>query len=186
LSNTYIISDTHWNPEGIQSHCERPANYHDLLIKAWKRTVRPEDTVLHLGDVIIGNKKLVKDILAELPGKKILAARGNHDRKFSCQWWMEHGFDFACDGMIFRHCWLTHEPSPKLPPHTILNVHGHLHRAWLEPGAQHTKWTLSGLEHRNFQRLFSVEYTDWRPVEFDKFLSHVEKYQSVRPDRRAI
>src|SRR5579859_3947400 len=32
-----------------------------------------------------------------------------------------------------------------------------------------------------WQRLFAVEYTDYRPVEFNKFIAHPEKYQARGP-----
>jgi hypothetical protein len=32
-----------------------------------------------------------------------------------------------------------------------------------------------------WQRLFAIEYTDYRPVEFNKFVSHPDKYQSRGP-----
>jgi calcineurin-like phosphoesterase family protein len=34
--------------------------------------VKPEDLIIHLCDVAIGNRRKVKDILAELPGRKAL------------------------------------------------------------------------------------------------------------------
>jgi hypothetical protein len=32
--------------------------------------------------------------------------------------------------------------------------------------------------HQEWQRLFAIEYTDYRPVEFDKFVSHPDKYKA--------
>jgi hypothetical protein len=33
-----------------------------------------------------------------------------------------------------------------------------------------------------WQRLFAVEYTDYRPVEFDKFIHRPDKYQARGPN----
>jgi calcineurin-like phosphoesterase family protein len=162
-------------------------------VKNWKQVVKPEDTVIHLGDVQIGKKSDQHDILSSLPGRKILV-RGNHDRQWSCTRWMSAGFDFACDSMIFRNCWLTHEPADKLPTGTTLNLHGHLHNIWhgFHPNDP-KEMDLDDLlmidngNHRSlhnpWQRLFAIEYTNYAPVLFDKFVSQPDKYQARGPKK---
>src|SRR5690242_5830686 len=110
---TFLISDPHLNHDNIATYCDRPANFTELILKNWQMLLRPQDTTICLGDVAIGNKKAVKDMLAPIPGRKILI-RGNHDTQHSCQWWMNNGFDFACDAMIYRGMWLTHKPAKVL------------------------------------------------------------------------
>lgn len=131
--------------------------------------MKPEDLVIHLGDVAIGRRQAVKDILTSLPGRKVLVL-GNHDRSHGPDWWMNQGFDFACQAMKYRNCWLTHEPSPTLPEGCILNIHGHLHNFEREVHPNY--------KAQPFQRLFAIEYTDYRPVSFDKFLAHPHKYRA--------
>lgn len=180
--NVYLISDTHFNHQNIATYCQRPSDFTEIIITRWNETVRSEDTVIHLGDVMIGRKS--EWIMSSLPGRKILV-RGNHDRQNSCTWWMEHGFDFACDALVFRNCWLTHEPAPSLVGECELNIHGHLHNIWHgflpdpKQGSEHHR--KRNLLDNPWQRLFSIEYTDYRPVEFNKFVSHPDKYQSRRP-----
>lgn len=184
--NIYLIADTHFNHKNIATYCQRPENFTELIIKRWNEVVKPEDTVIHLGDVQIGKKS--EWIMPALPGRKILV-RGNHDRQQSCTWWMEHGFDFACDGMRFRNCWLTHEPDTLRAGGCDLNIHGHLHNIWhgfhsteRPSDVQDSEWArLKNQLKHPWQRLFSVEYTDYRPVEFDKFVSHPDKYQARGP-----
>jgi calcineurin-like phosphoesterase family protein len=122
-------------------------------------------------------------IMPTLPGKKVLV-RGNHDRQNSNSWWMEHGFDFSCDGMKFRNCWLTHEPSTSLADGCELNIHGHLHNIWhgfhstnRPDDVMDSEWakTRNRLKHP-WQRLFAIEYTNYLPVCFDKFVAHPDKY----------
>lgn len=171
---TYLLADTHFNPENIDTYCQRPPNYTTLIRNNWKRMLQPTDVLIHLGDVGIGDKTLLD--IASLPGRKILI-RGNHDRGKGNQWWMENGFDFACDGMVFRDCFLSHEPATRMPGHCRLNIHGHLHNIWTgfqKPGVKE-------IDHKPYQRLFAVEYTNYAPVEFEKFISHPEKYKSVKP-----
>jgi calcineurin-like phosphoesterase family protein len=179
----FLISDTHFNHDKIATYCDRPPDFTERIIKRWNEVVTYEDTVIHLGDVAIGNRRTVDSILAVLPGRKILV-RGNHDRQHSNTWWMEHGFDFACDGMKFRNCWLTHEPSTSLADGCELNIHGHLHNIWHgfnSPEREERDKDLLGTDYKHklkkpWQRLFAIEYTDYRPVEFEKFVSQPEKF----------
>jgi calcineurin-like phosphoesterase family protein len=136
-----------------------------------------------LGDVFIGKPEGWDQIYTQLPGRKILV-RGNHDRNRSVSWWMDNGFDFACDSMIFRGMWLTHEPARTLPHGTHLNIHGHLHNIWhgFHKNDPETNWNFTRKKlYNSWQRLFAVEYTEYRPVEFDKFVNHPEKYQATGP-----
>lgn len=173
--NVWLISDSHFNHQNIKTYCDRPDDFTERIIANWQRLVKPEDTIIHLGDVMIGKKSLGMEQLRSLTGRKILI-RGNHDRQHSNTWWMEHGFDFACDGLMFRHCWLSHEPVTYLPDGALVNIHGHLHNIWHgfrpDRGAELTHLMYP------WQRLFAVEYTKYMPVEFDKFVSQPDKYQA--------
>lgn len=173
--DVWLISDTHFNHDNIATYCDRPKDFTERITKRWNEVVKAGDTVIHLGDVAIGNRRSVPEILAELTGRKILV-RGNHDRQHSNTWWMEHGFDFACDGMKFRNCWLTHEPSTSLADGCELNLHGHLHNIWHGFHANGGYNDQQVKLHKPWQRLFAIEYTDYRPVEFDKFVMHPRKY----------
>jgi len=177
-----LIADTHFNHANIATYCDRPKNFTDTLIKTWNSRVTPDDVVIHLGDVAIGPRQLVEFQIRSLNGRKILI-RGNHDQRGSCSWWMEHGFDFACDSLIFRNCWLTHLPADKLPEGCELNIHGHLHNIWGKkvPAPNQEGYIVNTKLHNSWQRLFSVEYTNYCPIEFDEFISHPDKYQARGP-----
>lgn len=207
--NLYLISDTHFNHKKLATYCVRPENFTELLVKRWNETVKPTDTVLHLGDVTIGAKRDIKNVLDSLNGRKMLV-RGNHDRDKSCGWWMENGFTFACDSFVLRNVLFTHEPANAvvrsngnrpyeslewgLPEGCVLNVHGHLHNVW-DGFIDEERWKrdkeLMGVDFKTrllhpWQRLFAVEYTDYRPVELNKFLAHSERYQATGPKRGVI
>jgi|ERR1700693_262028 len=177
---TLVIADTHFNHEEIKTYCDRPDNFTDLLIKNWNERVEDGDLVIHAGDVGIGSKKHIRDILHSLKGRKTLI-RGNHDRDKSCLWWMQNGFDLAVDALMFRNWWITHEPAKHLPwelgPHCQGNIHGHLHNIFhgfhVKEGAQ----TPTKL-HNPWQRLFAVEYTNYCPIEFMEFVDHPDKYNA--------
>lgn len=206
--NIYLISDTHLKHEKMETYCQRPSDFTERIHKNVMNTVKDTDTLIHLGDVGIGKYQDWEWMVQAWPGRKVLV-RGNHDRARSCGWWMEHGFHFACDQMVFRNVLLTHEPANAvvnsngykaygvmdwgLPEGCALNVHGHLHNIWdgfhsaerLERdkaliGIDPTKQ----LKHK-WQRLFALEYTNLAPVEFNKFVSHPEKYQATGPRKHA-
>lgn len=174
----YLISDTHFNHDNIKTYCDRPDDYHERIIRNWRNIVKPDDTIIHVGDVIIGKSQNWDTICSQLPGRKILV-RGNHDEHHSCNWWMQHGFVAASDAMLFRGAWITHKPSGFLPAGAFINIHGHLHNIF--HGFHNGDTCKDGgpvPTHLNnpWQRLFAVEYTDYRPVEFDKFVNHPTKY----------
>lgn len=88
MTNTYITSDLHFSHKKILQfspkrkevlNCETIEDMNEALIKHWNETVRPEDTIYHLGDFMFPNKDTkLKDILPRLNGKKIFIL-GNHD-----------------------------------------------------------------------------------------------------------
>lgn len=178
MRTTYLISDTHFNYDNIATYCDRPKDFTEIIIKRWNEVVKPEDLVIHLGDVAIGNRRTVKSLLATLLGKKVLVL-GNHDRQHGPDWWMNQGFDFACQGMKYRNCWLTHEPSTSLADGCLINIHGHLHNFMDKQAADREKAMHGVYKPKEFHRLFAIEYTNYYPVNFDKFVAHPEKYKAI-------
>lgn len=176
----YLIADTHFNHDKIATYCDRPADFTEVIERNWRDTVGDDDLVIHLGDVLIGDRRSAKEILGGLPGRKALV-RGNHDKKYSVTWWMRNGFDFACDRMEFRGCLLTHRPASSLREGLQLNIHGHLHNVWHGFASDEDYKGPRGALVNIWQRLFALEYTDYRPVEFGKFIHHPGKYQTMGP-----
>lgn len=127
----------------------------------------------------------------------IADAHFNHDQHHSCTWWMEKGgFDFACDSRIFRGHYLAHKP-PGLwegcsrPEGSELHIHGHLHNVWDGFRPNKGREDIAGKyfrENQRFlhahQRLFAVEYTNYMPAEFEKFVSYPSRYQARGPRAR--
>jgi calcineurin-like phosphoesterase family protein len=188
----FLIADTHLNHDNIATYCQRPKEFTEMIMKRWNERVTWQDTVIHLGDFAIGRKEFLEYQIRTLAGRKILV-RGNHDRAESCSWWMDHGFDFACDGMRFRNCWLTHEPDTSRASGCDLNIHGHLHNIWdgfhsskKPEDVAEAEWMRLKRELKHpWQRLFAIEYTDYYPIEFDEFVSHPDKFQA-RGARREV
>ncbi len=121
----YLITDTHIGHTNIIRLCDRPENFEELIFSSWRARVKPEDTVIHLGDVAWGEESLKR--FADLPGRRILI-KGNHDELPDAAY-MEAGFMPVCsellitfDGMrvLFTH-------RPKFGHTADINIHGHQH-----------------------------------------------------------
>ena len=85
----WLVSDTHFNHSKILEFTQggrsiRPFSNVDemnqTMLDNWANTVKPQDTVIHLGDVLFGENKVewLEANFAKLPGKKRLVL-GNHD-----------------------------------------------------------------------------------------------------------
>jgi len=123
----WLISDTHFNHQNIEKWNERRGDWQDKL---WEsiRQIPKGDVLIHLGDICIGNDLAIHEGISALQCKRILI-RGNHDKK-SHTWYLEHGWDFVCDGLELMFCGhylhLTHRPS-RPQGNTTWNIHGHTH-----------------------------------------------------------
>lgn len=162
--NTWLITDTHFNHDNIASYCKRPEDWTKRVIDNWRKLVQRDDLVIHLGDVIIGKRSRLLPIIGWLPGRKILV-RGNHDNE-SLEWYMNNGFLFACESLVYRKVLFTHHPANELPGNALLNVHGHLHNF----GETHPD---KDLPTKPFHKLLAIEYTNYEPVLFDKFVGQL-------------
>lgn len=124
--NTFITADLHFDHKALIEKGCRPQNVDKLIIDNWNKAVKPNDTVIVLGDVTWSSNTHMD----ELTGHKILV-KGNHDHK-SVSWYMNHGFDFACESLSMHLCNMnilfTHKPISSIGfGENILNIHGHLH-----------------------------------------------------------
>ena len=95
MSNIYLISDTHFAHKNIMKYENRPfkdlIDMREKLILNWNMLVKPEDTVIHLGDFGMCNKDATSEILSRLNGHKIII-KGNHDSHGN-QWFLDAGFE---------------------------------------------------------------------------------------------
>lgn len=133
MSRTFVISDTHFGHKGVtiftrkDGHKLRPwdtvEEMDEAMVALWNSEVRPEDTVWHLGDVVINRKAL--PILGRLNGKKTLI-KGNHDvfRLEEYQQYFSNVYAYRVHGDVL----FSHIPvHPSQFPRFSANVHGHLH-----------------------------------------------------------
>ena len=177
---TYYTSDTHFGHVNILGFC-RPmfqdvAEMNEKMILNWNSVVQPTDTVYHLGDFAMGNKKDHKSFLDRLSGYKILI-RGNHDQseeKMLAMGWNEVYLDriIEPDG---KRVYLRHIPPPHLDPYAGRFYHTEFLK---EPPAQYDYW-LCGHVHEKFLRkgnVINVGVDRWgfKPRTFQEILGAVD------------
>jgi calcineurin-like phosphoesterase family protein len=173
----------------MKTYCQRPDNHTELTDRNVHQLVKPEDILIHVGDIGMGKPETWLHYTKNWPGLKWLV-RGNHDQK-GCQWYVQNaGFHMACDALLYRGVWITHKPSPFLPPGAQVNVHGHLHNVWHgfgenDPESSNPEF-YSAFKNQHlelpFQRLLAHEYVNYAPVDFDKFVAKPDKYQARGPN----
>ena len=89
MSDIFVISDTHFNhvnmltfksKDGslIRPNFKDVDHMNEIMINNWNTVIKPDDQVIHVGDVIFGRSDLYGNILARLNGIKTLIM-GNHD-----------------------------------------------------------------------------------------------------------
>ena len=161
-SNTYYTSDLHFGHKNILKYCpNRKYDYLDQMeqniIKRFNNTVKPEDTVIFLGDIFLGHKKdHQRYLLAQLICRRKILILGNHDDSASQM--MNLGFDFACHEMVRyiqgERVVLSHYPyAPKV----------------IEGGDKH-----------------DLRYLDRRPIDNGGFLLHAHTHDTEQVNGKMI
>lgn len=162
MSRLFLVSDTHFGHRNICKFLRddgtklRPWDDTDTMdlemIQRWNATVNPEDTVYHLGDVVMNRHCL--PTISRLNGTKILI-KGNHDT-FRLDEYTRYFIDIRGSDEINNYL-LTHYPvHPDSKGRYRGNIHGHLHyRKLADPWYQNV----------------SVEVTDFKPILFEEFVT---------------
>ncbi len=190
MPNRFLISDTHfghtntWEKFTLADGSPlRPftstEEMDETMVDNWNKTVRPQDTVYHLGDVVIARRHL--ETVKRLNGRKILI-RGNHDI-FKDKDYYEAGFEQIHGVRVFVDQFiLSHIP---LHPDCVgerfkRNVHGHLHGNRIMRSVDEiTSTVFGGKEYRNVVSsnqidprylCVCVEQINYTPISFDDVL----------------
>lgn len=134
MNRIFVIADTHFGHTKLLDYesVHRPfasiTEHDEELVRRWNATVKPKDTVWHLGDVLIGRHSF--EILGRLNGIKKLVM-GNHDR-YPTRLYLEY-FRQIAGSAEERNCLLTHVPAhPTQFGRYRANIHGHLHSRKLD------------------------------------------------------
>jgi len=180
----FLTSDTHFGHAGVCRFTEAdgvtkirpwtdPDEMDEEMIKRWNATVRPNDKVYHLGDVVINRKSL--KTLSRLNGDKVLI-RGNHDIFRDDEYrvyFRELRAYHVMNGMILSHIPL-HEASLG---RFGVNIHGHLHSNRVKKARgidAKTGATLYSTENDVRYHCVCVEQTDFTPILFEDVIKRIE------------
>ena len=172
MPSVFLVSDTHFGHAGV-CHFTRNDGVTKLrpwdnaeemdeeMVKRWNETVRPNDKVYHLGDVVINRKAL--GIMRRLNGDKVLI-RGNHDI-FRDEEYREHFRELRAyhvmNGMILSHIPIHTESLGRFG----VNIHGHLH----------ANRVMNGKVIDVRYHCVCVEQTDFRPILFEDVIKRIKE-----------
>lgn len=165
----WLISDTHFNHEKLTEWGGRSGNWQNQL---WSgiNSIPKGDTLIHLGDICIGNDEVIHKNLNTLTHFKKILIRGNHDKK-SAQWYTEHGWDFVCDGLelIFHghYLHLTHRPARPQGNNTF-NIHGHTH------GNLHRSEEYTDFYSKEYHIDISPEIVGFTPIPLETLIKRLK------------
>ena len=163
--NYWLISDTHFNHTKLEEWGGRRGDWQEQL---WEGLVNipKEDTLIHLGDICIGNDSDIHITIQNLACKKVLI-RGNHDGK-SLSWYNER-WDFVCDGLelLFNghYLHLTHRPA-RPQGNTTWNIHGHTH------GNMHRDEEYCDFYSKEYHIDISPELVGYKPIRLDTLMKN--------------
>jgi calcineurin-like phosphoesterase family protein len=167
----FLVSDTHFGHAGVCRFLrddgtklrpwDNPDEMDEEMVKRWNETVRPNDKVYHLGDVVI-NRKALKT-LSRLNGDKVLI-KGNHDI-FRLEEYTQYFRDIrgyhVMNGMILSHIPVHEESLARFGT----NIHGHLH---------YNRVKKDGVIDVRYHCV-CVEHTDYRPILFEHVIKRIQE-----------
>jgi calcineurin-like phosphoesterase family protein len=184
----FFTADLHLGHANIIKHCDRPFSsveeMDEHLIFAWNKSVRPNDSVYILGDLIFRSSASPDSYLSRLRGKKHLIF-GNHDKDWVKKSNMSEHFisveRFAeiSDGK--HKITLCHYPlmSWNHMAKGSYMIHGHIHNnreAFYFPMLRQMPNLLNA----------GVEINDYRPVSFDVLVANNERFKSERTEKEVV
>ena len=185
MPTTFLVSDTHFGHTGVCKFTEAdgvtkirpwtdPDEMDEAMVKMWNETVRPNDKVYHLGDVVI-NRKALKT-LARLNGDKVLI-KGNHDIfriEDYTTYFREIRAYHILNGLILSHIPVHPESLGRFGT----NVHGHLHTNRVKKivgvNAKTGEFKYS-TENDVRYHCVCVEQTDFKPISLEDVVKRIER-----------
>ena len=167
--NYWLISDTHFNHTRLEEWGGRSGDWQEQLWEGIK-SIPTGDTLIHLGDVCIGNDEEIHtelDLFTRRLGITTILVRGNHDNK-SLTWYNER-WDFVCDGLeldyMGHYLHLTHRPARPQGIRTW-NIHGHTH------GNMHRDEEYCDFYSKEYHIDISPEVVGYKPIRLDTLLKN--------------
>jgi calcineurin-like phosphoesterase family protein len=164
VAKIWLTTDTHFGHDKLVDW-GRPNDFTDKTIKGYDTYIKPEDTLIHLGDYELGNP-----IDMSKWGRSRILIRGNHDRK-SEGYYLDCGFTSVCNAMVLTkyglNMYLTHIPR-ELWDSIDLCIHGHFH------GNSHRMGEHEGFYGEKYYEV-ALEKTNYQPITLENAISNWKK-----------
>ncbi len=163
----WVMSDSHFNHSKLEEWGGRSGPWQEKIWQGMREIPTP-DTLIHLGDICIGNDEAIHSLINRWKPRRAILVRGNHDKK-SAQWYNEHGWDFVCDhiGLVFQgvDILLSHRPMPPDTWRWRYNIHGHTHGN-MHRAEEYQAW----YDANNFHIDISPELVGYAPLRLDTLM----------------
>jgi len=125
----WLTTDTHLGHGMLVEQGFRPKGFEELIFSNLKKAVKPNDLLIHFGDVSFSDHIYWNERLTDF-GLKRWLIRGNHDDR-SISWYIDRGWDFVGDTasitLFGAKILMSHAPQPDTG--YDINIHGHLHNS---------------------------------------------------------
>lgn len=157
----FVTSDTHFNHANIIKYSKRPFENVDemnsALIRNWNIAIRPEDSVLFIGDFAMNSHS---EFLNRVNGK-ITFIRGNHDNRLKVP--MENEKYVRFEGIVFL---LVHDPDDIPDSYNGWVIHGHHHNNYPDD------YPFFDPRYKKFN--VGIDLTKYNPVRM-KYIAHLAR-----------
>lgn len=163
----WVITDTHLGHDKLVEKGFRESGFEQHIFSHMYNLVKPQDIVIHLGDVCMGKDAYWHEQFLALPGKKWLVL-GNHDNK-SMSWYLKKGWDSVSQSVFLllygKLIAFSHIPLDlRKYTEVDINIHGHFHN----PERCDRRMECDHF-YSDKHRLVHIE-DDYKPKELRKFL----------------
>lgn len=176
-STIWLTSDTHfnhdrdfiWSPRG----CANATEMNEKILENWNQTIKDNDIVYHLGDVMMGGDlQAGLRLISKLKGQKYLAY-GNHDtdarlKAFTVNHFFKEiqmGYRLKVHGTTFV---ATHYPTITANgnDNRVLGLYGHTH--------QQTNFFQDEAGIRTYMYHVGVDSHDCKPVNLEDLIAEIK------------
>lgn len=169
-NDIWLISDIHFFHTNIINYSDRPydnvTDMNEQIVNNINECVKPEDTLLFLGDLSFKGIEKTQPLLDEMNGKFIHVV-GNHDfdrkklKKFNVdELHMFYGVFTPEYPPLFCTHYPLYEYNIPTKPVPMINVHGHIHDK-PEPSTRHINVSVENINYKpiNIKDVLSQAYS---------------------------
>jgi len=177
MNDIWFTSDTHFYHKNILKFCPTTRNGADekemteLMIEAWNKRVKPQDTVYHTGDFSFGSTEQTERVLQRLNGN-IRITLGNHDKQIQSSrlnGYFESMKIYDTIRIADQRIVLMHYPIESWDQmhRDTIHLHGHIH------GDEHHECRI--IKNRMDIGIDTRKEADMAPYHFDEVMTIIRE-----------